>query len=742
MIRSLISMAALASVLSLIGCAEGTIDDADTGGGNTCGNGAIDTGEACDGTLLGGATCLAEGFDGGALSCTASCRLDTSQCTTMTEECGDGVVNGTDACDGGDLAGETCETQGFDGGTLACFGTCTFNTSGCTTDVNSICGDGTVEGVEECDDNNDATEVCDYGQTSCTVCAAGCVEEDGATSFCGDDFTDTDAGEGCDDGNTVTEECAYGEESCTVCNDSCAEVAGATSFCGDSVADGFNGEECDDGNDVDDDSCSNTCTVVGATDCGNNTVDDGEDCDDGNRITEECAYGETSCDVCDSTCSTIAGATSFCGDEVIHVNNGEDCDLGTGNTNECDYGVTTCTVCLPGCTEGPGSTSFCGDGSIDSANGEACDDTNTDPGDGCDANCQIEGSTGDEVEPNNSIGEAQVLTEGDYTGFNVEDGDDDFLSTTVCDGGLLIVTVTFDETAADVDLRLSDTSNGELDTSGTSGGTETVSWLNETGSEAAAVTQVFVYTGTGGTPGADADYDVSVEIRGCDGDDIFEDNDGVFDGPFFEGEQNVSIDNLVAADDDYFTFLLCAGGSVSATASFAHSDGDINLELVEVTITSTEPFTFTSAVVETSTSMDDNETVTHTNNSVGLAFYDVHVIAPAGGSAPYTLAWTLTGCDAAAETGDSCLLDSECISDNADGICLENDGLFPNGYCSQFCDTAGGTGVAAGCNAGDVCEFIGGTTNICFKSCTADTDCRDSEGYECDQFDVCYPAAQ
>lgn len=45
--------------------------------------------------------------------------------------CGNNVVEGAEACDGTDLAGETCVTQGYDGGTLSCDSLCTLNTTTC-----------------------------------------------------------------------------------------------------------------------------------------------------------------------------------------------------------------------------------------------------------------------------------------------------------------------------------------------------------------------------------------------------------------------------------------------------------------------------------------------------------------------------------------------------------------------------------------------------------------------------------
>jgi hypothetical protein len=47
-----------------------------------CGNNMKETGEQCDGSDLGGASCASQSFSGGALSCTASCVFNTSACTS------------------------------------------------------------------------------------------------------------------------------------------------------------------------------------------------------------------------------------------------------------------------------------------------------------------------------------------------------------------------------------------------------------------------------------------------------------------------------------------------------------------------------------------------------------------------------------------------------------------------------------------------------------------------------------
>jgi hypothetical protein len=58
--------------------------------------------------------------------------------------CGDGVVETGEACDIGTLNGKTCQTEGFAGGTLACGTGCTFDTSACFATRFEDNGDGTI----------------------------------------------------------------------------------------------------------------------------------------------------------------------------------------------------------------------------------------------------------------------------------------------------------------------------------------------------------------------------------------------------------------------------------------------------------------------------------------------------------------------------------------------------------------------------------------------------------------------
>jgi hypothetical protein len=136
----------------------------------TCGNGTRETGEQCDGGDLGGFDCARLGFQGGTLACTASCRFETSACIANPvcgngvveppEECdfgsdpvtgnsdskpdtcrtnckrpfcGDKVIDSFEDCEGKNLAGETCLTLGYDGGSLHCDpDECFFDDENCT----------------------------------------------------------------------------------------------------------------------------------------------------------------------------------------------------------------------------------------------------------------------------------------------------------------------------------------------------------------------------------------------------------------------------------------------------------------------------------------------------------------------------------------------------------------------------------------------------------------------------------
>ncbi|UCE86744.1 MAG: SdiA-regulated domain-containing protein [Deltaproteobacteria bacterium] len=127
-----------------------------------CGNGIAEGGEACDGLDLGGAACSAVGCSSGTPSCTPQCTLDYSSCTDCGV-CGNGIRETGEECDGGDLGGASCQSLGFYcgvGGGLACGADCGYDASAC---IPGFCGDGATQSVcgEVCDGS-------DLGGESCT----------------------------------------------------------------------------------------------------------------------------------------------------------------------------------------------------------------------------------------------------------------------------------------------------------------------------------------------------------------------------------------------------------------------------------------------------------------------------------------------------------------------------------------------------------------------------------------------
>jgi hypothetical protein len=119
--------------------------------------------DACDG-LVDDAACAVDGVPG-------TCR--DGACATQV--CGDGVVEGLEECEGEQLGGATCLAFGFyDAPGLRCSSECRFETSECV----GTCGDQIVNGPELCDTTPGQSLRCsdvgfDYGSVTCSeaLCA-------------------------------------------------------------------------------------------------------------------------------------------------------------------------------------------------------------------------------------------------------------------------------------------------------------------------------------------------------------------------------------------------------------------------------------------------------------------------------------------------------------------------------------------------------------------------------------------
>ncbi len=283
----------------------------------------------------------------------------------VTPQCGNGMVEGGEECDDGNQVN-----------TDACTNAC----------LNKRCGDGYVQSGEQCDDGNqnqnDAcknnctnnvcgdqivnpdTEECDDGNT---------VNNDGCTNLCkspvcGDGIKQT--GEQCDDGNQVNTD---------ACTNACENAR-----CGDGIT--GPGEQCDDGNQANNDTCTNACQNAR---CGDTIVGPGEQCDDGNQV---------NADGCSNACQLPA-----CGDGIVQ--SGEQCDDGNqingdACTNACQNARCGDGITGPGeqcddgnLADGDGCSAtcqlpYCGDGAVNQPS-EQCDDGNNLSGDGCSPTCQL-----------------------------------------------------------------------------------------------------------------------------------------------------------------------------------------------------------------------------------------------------------------------------------------------------------------------------------------------------------------
>lgn len=210
----------------------------------------------------------------------------------------------------------------------------------CVAHQPGICGNGVVEGGEECepgvgrmepgficdpqckkaprnpncgDGIQGPAEVCDDGDNDDTnACTNAC-----RPAACGDNIKT--ATEPCDDGNTVS-------------GDGCSATCETEYLCGNNTIN--DGEACDDGNTSNDDGCSSSCQTEYV--CGNGDEEPGETCDDGNTLDG---------DGCDSVCQE----ENLCGTNNI-VDEGEECEpTVAGNewcTNECTSNVDppTCSA--------------------------------------------------------------------------------------------------------------------------------------------------------------------------------------------------------------------------------------------------------------------------------------------------------------------------------------------------------------------------------------------------------------
>ncbi len=301
------------------GALNGTVaSECDTQCNIKCGNQSIDPGEQCDPGL--------GNFSSNYGGCLP--KVGDQKGCLLGPRCGDGIKNGSEACDDGKNDGT--------------YGTCAPMCA-----LPPRCGDGVQQApAGELCDKGDANIVAVYEANGAGKCTKACRP----VGYCGDAAVTN--GETCDDGkNDGT------PGSCTT--DCSAWVP--LSNCGNGTPD--TGEECDDGA-AKNGTLQSTCDAQCRIRCGNGIKDTyaSEQCDDG---VNNGAYG---------TCKSNCQLAPYCGDGTKDAPEG--CDK--GNANEANpYGAGKCTTT---CQPAP----YCGDGRIDAARDEVCDSTP-----GCSVACKL-----------------------------------------------------------------------------------------------------------------------------------------------------------------------------------------------------------------------------------------------------------------------------------------------------------------------------------------------------------------
>ncbi len=280
--------------------------------------------------------------------------------------CGNGSVEGTEQCDLGASNGT---------GNACCTAGCLFASSATTCRTAA----GVCDVAENCTGTSSACPanvlassatvcrasagVCDVAE-NCTGASATCPANTlaGSATVCRGASGVCDVAENCTGASATCPANSF-RTSSTICRASAGDCDAAERCSGGAAtcpvdADSPAGTACtDDGNPCTD----NTCNASGSCVATNNTAP----CDDGNEctLTDTCSAG---------TCS---GSGSVCGNGTTQASCGEQCD--DGNASNTD-------ACVAGCV-----AATCGDQFVRKGI-EGCDDGNTTPGDGCSATCQIE----------------------------------------------------------------------------------------------------------------------------------------------------------------------------------------------------------------------------------------------------------------------------------------------------------------------------------------------------------------
>ncbi len=252
-----------------------------------CGDGVVESPEQCD---FGASNAAGSGCE---LNCTFSCtKTPTDSCFTAD------LCAGTNTC--------TTDSVGGHAGQKCVVGTPPINGTTCPNGTcqsgkcqSTLCGNGVLDGTEQCDfgtGHNGAGLGCELNCTySCQTNPDSCANDD--LCLASPTTCQAFAGPNVDAGAAhLGQKCqaATGIAACGDCGATtsgvCVNHACGTSICGDGCVDPRKNETCEPPNTA---TCDSLCHTIVPAVCGNTKREAGEQCDDGNKL---------NLDGCDSSC--------------------------------------------------------------------------------------------------------------------------------------------------------------------------------------------------------------------------------------------------------------------------------------------------------------------------------------------------------------------------------------------------------------------------------------------------------
>ena len=215
------------------------------------------------------------------------------------------------------------------------------------------------------------------------------------------------------------------------------------------------------------------------------------------RCTETCQ--DRACfDECIAGASPEGLAAGQALDQCVFTDNG--CD-----GRETDCAIQNCAEQITACF----GEAVCGNDWRDP--GEGCDDGNQVNGDGCAADCSLEGVAAcvdDRFEDNDDRASATDVDAGLLEDLQICADDADWYRIPVCAGGRLDIDVLFTSADGDLDILLTDADGAELDFSESIDDNESISYVN------GAVDATY-FLEVAGFEGAANTYDLRTRILGC-----------------------------------------------------------------------------------------------------------------------------------------------------------------------------------------------------------------------------------